>query len=1060
MSRTVKTPPVAHEANRGSWRRLLQRRPMIGLAVVAAAVVAVVALTVLEQPSRSGSESGAVLPELRALFTALAQGTTRPVEGRLSRGFPYRAVAVETRGPRTSVSPEVQIAAARIEKRASIDASPAASAALSAAYLALGEWDKATAAIEDASAAAAGTASFENDRAVAYMSRAAALDRAEDWATGLAAANRAIALDSAQSEAYFNRAVALRGLRLVSEEVDAWRAYQQVESAGGWFEESTRRLDALRGRPQPKLSDPGVWDHQWVRERIEDQLLRDWGAAFERGDHTAATGALAEARQLAERLAASGGDRMAHDEIEHIRQAIDRRTPMAADLAAGHRLYGEARRLWVATEWSRADAAMQAAAAHFRRGGSRYTSWAHVLHGVVLQNQGDNDGALRLLQSIALPPRGQRYHHLRGRRAWVEGYLWASRGRFDTARTHYAQAIDEFTAAAEYDYLAAMYTNLAEADSYLGDRSNAWSHLVAALEVLDRRGETTRVDQFDIAAAVADDEGLPETALEFRNAMIRVARTPYLEAQGYLRRARTLARLNRAASAADDAHRAELALARIVDPVMANRTRTDLRIVQAEVASKTDCSQAVSRADEALQALTGLGTIRRGALLTLRANCRATLGEPAGARADFRAAISIFESRRTTLAGSGDRARAFTMERTAYRNLVRLDVDADGDVAAAFATAERARAGVLADAWHQTGRDDIGEQRLPGGVAVVYYEVLPDRVLTWVLTRHGRSHLSRGVGHAQVGRWVADMRRAIDRGADLRALQPYSRPLFETLVAPALEAADRLGEGERSSTIAFVPDGPLFGVPFAAIPDAQGRPLLETRVVATAPSLAALILASERLEAFVPDTILAVGDGHDPQASRLPRLPRADAEAIDVAKLYPHPRSTVLTGGNATKRRLLERPASVFHFAGHSVLNERDPMLSRMLLAPARDGGDSSSLLSSEITPARFAGTHVVVLATCEGAAGRPVQGEGAISIARAFFAAGVPSVVASLWPVDDDLQALMLEFHRTLRRTRNPAQALRSAQRVLLEERGPTSPVRVWGGFITLGGLGHSASN
>ena len=69
-----------------------------------------------------------------------------------------------------------------------------------------------------------------------------------------------------------------------------------------------------------------------------------------------------------------------------------------------------------------------------------------------------------------------------------------------------------------------------------------------------------------------------------------------------------------------------------------------------------------------------------------------------------------------------------------------------------------------------------------------------------------------------------------------------------------------------------------------------------------------------------------------------------------------------------------------------------------------------------------------------------------------------MPAVVASLWPVDDNLQTLMLTLHRTLREERDPAQALRAGQLAILRERGRATPVRVWGGFVMLGGLTASS--
>jgi len=266
--------------------------------------------------------------------------------------------------------------------------------------------------------------------------------------------------------------------------------------------------------------------------------------------------------------------------------------------------------------------------------------------------------------------------------------------------------------------------------------------------------------------------------------------------------------------------------------------------------------------------------------------------------------------------------------------------------------------------------------------------------------------------------------------------------------------ADTAGVSTKAR-IVFVPDGPLFGLPFGALPDAQERILLETHTINIAPSLMTLFAASTRLAGFVPTSVLAVGDGHSTAASGLPRLARADDEAAEVARLYP--RGTVLAGGDATKRRFLDTHARVIHFAGHSVMNERYPMFSRLLLAPDPARHDSGWLLASDITADRFQGTDVVVLATCEGAAGRAVEGEGAISIARAFFAAGVPAVVGSLWQVDDDVQTLVRTFHRSLTAKGDVAHALVMGQRALLAERGRATPVRVWGGFVVIGGLAPS---
>lgn len=1043
VGRLAPTPP------RGRRRTTLAHRTVaIGLAAGACLLVALLAW-----PQRRFliGDRFTDRSELSDLFVALAREPARSMEGRLGT-FPYAPPLVFTRGAERRVSPDVVIAAATIEKYADADERPAVRAALGVAYLALGELDKAVTTLEEAAEVESTNLFFQNDLSVAYLARAATLDRAEDYVSGLAAANRAIALDPLRPEPHFNRALALAGLHMSAEAIDAWTSYRSMEPTGPWAEESAQRLEAVQARTRARSSLAAERDPQAVRERIEDRILGEWGSAVERGDRADADRLLAEAAHLSEQLAGSGGDAMARDEVRYIRrveQAADRR--VLNDLAAGHRLYAQARAHWLANRWSDAGATMSEAARHFRRTGSAYWQWSSVFQAILIQSRGEADAAIRQIKAMTLPLAERQYFHLRGRSAWVEGYLWAGRGRFDMARPLFVKAVEEFREAGERDYLAAAYMNLAESEWYLGDHESAWTSLAAAFAEVDGLAQSRRIDHFDLAATMSLDKDL--AALEFRNAMVRAARTPELQAQAYLRRARTLVRLARTDAAMADLDLAAKAQTASADSVWRDRIAPDIEIARADLFSEIDCGQTLQHSEAGLAALSrSAGTIRRGALLTIRAKCRESMGDMSGAKTDLLGAVQVFEDRRATIASAADRVQAFDLERATFRSLLSLQVVKLNDEAGGFETAERARSGVLAETWRDERHDPPDHRHLPAGAAVVYYESLADRVLVWVLTRERRVSFTRPIGEAQLRRWVAQIRRAINRGAGLGELRPHSAAFFDTLVEPALELAQAHAAGSSPSTVVFVPDGPLFGVPFAALPDVRGRPLLDRHIVAVAPSLETFLAASTRLANLRPMSVLAVGDAHDPATTGLPMLPRADDEAVAIGRLYPA--STVLTGADATKRRFLTTPADVIHFAGHSVLNGRYPMFSRMLLAPEPVIDDSGWLLTSEITPARFGGTRVVVLATCEGAAGRTVEGEGAISLARAFFSAGVPAVVASLWPVDDDLQTLMTTVHRTLTSERDPARALRAGQRAILAERGPDTPVRVWGGFIMLGGL------
>jgi tetratricopeptide (TPR) repeat protein len=197
-------------------------------------------------------------PELQELIAAVANEPTRPVEGRLTGGFKYGPPPSPTRGPGDrNVSPDVRIAAAKIEKMARADDTPQHRAALGLAHLALGDLDKAVEALEDATQQQSGNAQFQSDLAAAYLARARWRDRAEDWARALAAADRAIKADPRRTEAYFNRALALEGLHLTDQALEVWAAYQSLEPATPWSRESATRIQSLRDRRQ-RSAVPGA----------------------------------------------------------------------------------------------------------------------------------------------------------------------------------------------------------------------------------------------------------------------------------------------------------------------------------------------------------------------------------------------------------------------------------------------------------------------------------------------------------------------------------------------------------------------------------------------------------------------------------------------------------------------------------------------------------------------------------------------------------------------------------------------------------------------------------
>jgi len=95
-----------------------------------------------------------------------------------------------------------------------------------------------------------------------------------------------------------------------------------------------------------------------------------------------------------------------------------------------------------------------------------------------------------------------------------------------------------------------------------------------------------------------------------------------------------------------------------------------------------------------------------------------------------------------------------------------------------------------------------------------------------------------------------------------------------------------------------------------------------------------------------------------------------------------------------------------------------------------------------------------VVLSACQTNLGDLSEGDELLGLTRAFFFAGTPTVVASLWNVEDESTALLMErFYTHLRGGMGKAEALRQTQ---LEVREQYPNPYYWAGFVLTGDPGE----
>lgn len=174
-------------------------------------------------------------------------------------------------------------------------------------------------------------------------------------------------------------------------------------------------------------------------------------------------------------------------------------------------------------------------------------------------------------------------------------------------------------------------------------------------------------------------------------------------------------------------------------------------------------------------------------------------------------------------------------------------------------------------------------------------------------------------------------------------------------------------------------------------------------------------------------------------------LPGAEREAEAVAARYGVP---PLLRERATRGEVRDRlgGARVAHLAAHAVADADDFLASFVRLADGR--------LTVDEVIGRYVRTGLVVLSACEGAGGSPVAGQEVVGLAQALLRAGVDTVVASLWRVDDEVtQALMTAFHEEYAGGTPAGRALRDA--TLRIRRVPEwRPTYFSSGFVAMSGV------
>ncbi len=329
--------------------------------------------------------------------------------------------------------------------------------------------------------------------------------------------------------------------------------------------------------------------------------------------------------------------------------------------------------------------------------------------------------------------------------------------------------------------------------------------------------------------------------------------------------------------------------------------------------------------------------------------------------------------------------------------------------------------------------------------------------------------------------WVAQLRT----GLTAFHTDPTLATWYDTLSGMYTDAAFKIYQklvapiaAQLPKYVVFVPDGVLGYVPFEAL--LVEKPLLPTRW-----NTHRYLLNDHTVSYCYSATMLREmryrKHKQQPELGFLGFAPQYDGDTNLLSKLYPYtddmrkalkplPHSgeevyrsakimqgQAFVGADATEARFNEMAgqARILHLATHGQANDRSGDYCFLAFEERKDSLENELLYARDIYNLSL-NADLVTLSACETGIGELQNGEGIISLARAFAYAGAKSIVTSLWSVSDaKTKDLMVDFYKNLRRGGLKDEALRQAKLDYLKRnKGQAAHPFFWAGFIGIGDM------
>ena len=367
-------------------------------------------------------------------------------------------------------------------------------------------------------------------------------------------------------------------------------------------------------------------------------------------------------------------------------------------------------------------------------------------------------------------------------------------------------------------------------------------------------------------------------------------------------------------------------------------------------------------------------------------------------------------------------------------------------------------------------------EKLENDEAIIEYEIADSTIYIYAITKNGITIRKTDIDSAF---WnsldylltVKNVDISEFRKSEILDFYRHSNFLWRKLIEPVYQFV-------QSKKLVIIPDGVLGYLPFEILsrttdqPEAlnfKTMPYLLTEFPVSYSYSATLKynpyfvkdgINNQELIAFAPVYGKEKAESSGARDISFDNLPNARQEVISIEDMWG---GKIYMDQDATKENFINRSGNydVIHLAMHAMINDSVPMFSRLVFSETEKDTASNFLNTFEIYDLVL-NASMVTLSACNTGTGILRNGEGIMSLARGFIYAGVPSIVMTLWEVQDKSgYNIMTKYYRNLTLGDDKDVALQKAKLEFLNDSPDysTHPF-YWSAYIVTGDTQPIKSN